>query len=185
MDGLSPWTHCFATHLPLDQLSGFEYDAGADTCWYSNCHCPKFPWYGSFRAACLEEDTQILPKTVPSWISSCSPPGNQHCPRRDCWPTTAHWRSHPIVFLYQSTCSSIDSSFFSLKIYAFLQGYEKNLCCTTIKIAKIKKILSSVGKDVRKILISYWWEIMYYYTTWGRNLGLLTRQTIVIKQLWF
>jgi len=56
----------------------------------------------------------------------------------------------------QSTCSSIDSSFFNLKIYIFLQG------CTQKKIwlynrhnGKNKK-LSSVGKDLGKILISHW-----------------------------
>lgn len=47
MDGLSSWTHCFLTLVPLGELPSFEYDAEADTCWCANCPC-------SSRAACLE-----------------------------------------------------------------------------------------------------------------------------------
>lgn len=60
------------------------------------------------------------------------------------------------IFIY----SVQDSSFFNLKIHVFLQGHaekkKKKRCCTTIKVAKIKKKIKywrRCGENSRKLLM--------------------------------
>lgn len=75
------------------------------------------------------------------------------------------------IFIY----SVQDSSFFNLKIHVFLQGHaekkKKKKMLHNHQSGKNKKKKSSIGKDVGKILVSYWWEFINYYDTFGLQSG--------------